>query len=220
MRRSICTACEEDLPILPHNCTQCAQFFSSKLFNDSRCGHCQTTPPPFDKTYAAYPYTFPIIEMIIKLKFHHQLNYAQALGECMADMAIKKWYANTPLPNLILPIPLHPSRLRERGFNQAIEIAKPIAKRLHLPIDRCGVKRIKPTLAQSGLSAADREINLTHAFQATRLYTGLHVAIIDDVITTGHTVTACAKILKSQGASCIDIWCSARAGVALAAKTR
>lgn len=106
-------------------------------------------------------------------------------------------------------MPLHAARLRERGFNQAVELANPLATALKITIDHT-VTRQKATLPQHTLRARDRGPNLANAFAASKLYTGRHLAIIDDVVTTGETVTALAKLLRKKGAARIDIWCCAR----------
>lgn len=220
---NICAACQKTLPILPEHCPQCARFLPTMAgmpnlgierthLNKRRCGVCLNQEPPFDITYALFPYEAPIIQLIIKLKFQQQLSHAQALGSLMAKSITTEWYRDMPLPEVILPIPLHPSRLRERGFNQALEIAKPIAKRLALPLDHQGIGRQKATQAQSGLSAEDRKKNIAEAFVITGNYTGLRVAVIDDVITTGLTMAECCKVLKRQGVARIDVWCCARRG--------
>lgn len=130
----------------------------------------------------------------------------------MTDAIKNHWYADQPLPDLIIPIPLHSQRLHERGFNQALEIARPIAKNLAIPIDYQGIKRIKHTLAQSGLSAKARKQNISQAFAAFRDYSGLSIAVIDDVVTTSHTMMEFCRVLKNQGAAHITVWCCARNG--------
>lgn len=208
-----CCACLRDLPILPQACYKCAQFLPvTKQTAPLVCGACLQHPPPFDATYALFPYTSPISSMIIQLKFHHQLVYAQALGELLAQKITRDWYQEKTLPELIIPVPLHPARLRERGFNQALEIARPIAKALRIPIDPFGLKRIKPTAVQSHLKAKAREQNVDQAFVLTKHDAYRRVCLIDDVITTGKTITACAKALKEAGVKTIDVWCCARRG--------
>ena len=103
-------------------------FYPAIADEDARiCGACLKNPPPFDLTHALFPYQPPIMQLIIALKFQHQLSYAQALGEWLTQAIQQGWYRHQPLPDLIIPVPLHPRRLRERGFNQALEIARPIA---------------------------------------------------------------------------------------------
>lgn len=215
---NLCQPCQQSLPILSHACPQCAQFLppSSQIFT---CGTCLTYTPPFDKTYALFPYAPPIVQLIIQLKFRHQLCVAQTLGSLLAETIKTKWYKNRPLPDLIIPMPLHKTRLKARGFNQALEIARPVAKALSLQLDIKGIERMKATAAQSTLSASLRKKNMAHAFTAHRSYTGLSVAVLDDVITTGHTMTEFCKILKQKGAKSIDVWCCARRDIAITAKT-
>ena len=149
--------------------------------------------------------------MIHQLKIQHHLYQARALGTLLASR-VPIWYANHPLPDLILPVPLHPLRIRERGFNQAVEIARPAARQFGLPLDLRGIRRIKHTAAQSGLNADERSLNLAQAFAATRNYTGLSIAVLDDVVTTGQTMHALCQLLKEHGAQRIEVWCCARRG--------
>lgn len=202
----ICPACWQDLPSLPHSCIQCAQILPDAGL---KCGPCLNHPPAFDCVYALFPYAPPISELIIQLKFQHKLHYAHALGKLLA-VAISQWYAEKQLPELIIPVPLHPSRLRERGFNQAVEIARPISRAFAIPLDKYNVMRIKPTATQSSLPATKRKKNTAGAFQSLYDYSGMRIAILDDVMTTGHTVNALSALLKKQGAVRIDIWCCAR----------
>lgn len=202
-----CHYCQKDLPILSHHCPKCAEILP---FSASTCGACLTNPPPFDCTYALFPYEKPIIKLIIALKFQHKLNYANVLAHCLITKINHSWYPNNPLPDVIIPVPLHPLRLRERGFNQALEIAKPVAKALRLPLDTKGLLRTKHTTPQSHLSAKARIQNMKNAFTTSRDYNGLTIALIDDVVTTGHTVNACSHALKMSGAKSIHIWCCAR----------
>lgn len=148
--------------------------------------------------------------MIIQLKFEHKLGYALALGKLMGRKIKEQWYEGTALPNIILPVPLHVGRLKERGFNQAVEIAKYVAKEIKVAIDVRGVERIKATTAQSQLTLVARELNLKNAFVVNTDYKGLHVAVLDDVMTTGNTVTVLSEALLAAGARRVDIWCCAR----------
>lgn len=208
---NICYTCQQDLPILPQYCTRCANFLRGNQLTDSLiCGSCLHTSPPFDLTYALFPYQSPIIQLIIQLKFHSNLSIAQAFGELFIQKIAGIWYKNKAFPDVIIPIPLHPRRLRERGFNQVLEIAKPIAKSLRIPLDFAGTSRMKYTKAQSGLSKPEREKNMANAFMAKKSYSGLTVAVIDDVITTGQTITEFCRLLKANGTKSIHVWCCAR----------
>lgn len=210
LSQSICQACQQELPILAQHCHQCAHFLTGSLMKQPLCGTCLTSPPPFDKTHTLFPYRDPIIQLIIKLKFRGALSHAQTLGQFMAKKISHEWYLNEALPNIILPVPLHAKRLRERGFNQALEIARPVSAQLNIPIDIKGIKRIRHTAAQSGLTAKERKQNIKNAFEVGGHYAGLHIAVIDDVVTTGQTLRELCHLLKEAGARRIDIWCCAR----------
>jgi len=114
------------------------------------------------------------------------------------------------MPEIIIPVPLHRTRLRERGFNQALEIARPIARSLSIPVDYKSCERVRKTSAQSLLPAAERRKNIKGAFRVTRPIAARHVAILDDVMTTGHTVQELAATLRKAGVERIDVWVVAR----------
>lgn len=209
---NLCDACLHDLPILPHHCPQCAHFLPANGKNTPHCGHCQQQSPPFHRTFALFPYQFPIISLITRLKFQHQLDHAALFGRLLVRQIRQHWYRDDRLPDLILPVPLHTSRLRERGFNQAHEIARPVGRTLGIPIDRQNVIRQKMTAAQRQLPAKQRKLNIQDAFRVNRMYTGQHLAVIDDVITTGQTVSELCRLLRLHGACKIDVWCVARQG--------
>lgn len=212
--QNICRACLADLPILPNCCLICARFLVSEIQSAAVCGACLKARPAFDRTFALFPYQPPIIKLIYSLKFHHQLSYANAFGKLLLFQIEHSWYKNQPLPDIIIPVPLHPKRLRQRGFNQALEITKLISKAFKIPLDD-GIVRIKNTAAQSGLKAAERKQNLHNAFilkNHTHNYTNANIAIIDDVITTGCTAQSLSQVLKANGAKNIHVWCCARRG--------
>lgn len=208
----LCPACRKDLPILPHSCEQCAQFLRFISIDNKKCGNCLTHPPAFQRTYAMFPYQPPIKPWIRQLKFHQQLSYANALGRLMAERIQAQWYRQKPLPDLIIPVPLHDQRMRERGFNQALEIARPISRLLNIPLDYQSVMRKHATIPQTFLPARQRKQNLHQAFSSNKYYYGMHIALIDDVVTTGVTIRECAQLLKNQGSARIEIWCCARNG--------
>lgn len=212
--KALCAACQASLPILSQFCIRCAQFLEPQHPRHLPCGPCVMNPPPFTLTHVLFPYVEPIIQLIIKLKFQGDLQIAQLFAELMIEAIQQKWYAHTAMPDLILPVPLHANRLRERGFNQAHEIAKPIAKQLHITLGTHLVQRRKNTLPQSGLRAHERKQNIKNAFYTTHNFHNRHIAILDDVMTTGQTVNELANLLHQHGAKRIDIWCCARREVA------
>jgi ComF family protein len=129
----------------------------------------------------------------------------------MLSETIKKRYANQLLPDLLLPVPLHYKRIAERGFNQALEIARIIAKSLQIPIDAKSCIRVRNTAAQAELKSDKRKANVARAFQCIKPIAAKHVAIVDDVVTTGNTVRELSKVLHKAGVERIDVWCIARA---------
>jgi ComF family protein len=207
--RDLCNDCEESLPLLNHACLHCAY----PMLKNRNCNQCSKQSPSFDTIHALYLYEMPIKQLIHELKFKCVLVNARLLGELLAKQIQKNWYAQKPLPNCIIPIPLHPNRLKERGFNQALEIARPIAKAIKRPIKHKNIQRIKPTFAQATLNLVERHQNVQDAFRVDLDLTHQHIAVIDDVMTTGETVMAFCKTLKQAGAHKIDVWCCARATI-------
>jgi ComF family protein len=120
--------------------------------------------------------------------------------------------AGAPYPELLLPVPLHPARLRERGFNQAVEIARPLAQALGLPLDLNSCQRRRATAPQAGLEAIERRRNIRGAFALTRPLPARHLALIDDVVTTGSTVAELTRLLKRAGAERVEVWALAKTG--------
>jgi len=207
---SLCAPCHQDLPILQQKCALCAQMLPKDTPDQTLCGACLSSPPPFDQLHALFSYEPPITHWVVGLKFKHQLTYARLLGDLLVHPIRDVWYQKTALPDLIIPVPLHPTRLQERGFNQATEIARPIARALNIQMDQSGLIRHKATAAQSGLSRKERQQNVKGSFTAHRSYEGLTIALVDDVVTTGHTISECCHAIRKQGAKRIDIWTCAR----------
>ncbi|MBN2690024.1 MAG: ComF family protein [Gammaproteobacteria bacterium] len=162
-----------------------------------------------NKFVALFAYQEPIDHLITKLKFNKKLIYAEILGTLLMKK-IRASYTKDAYPNLIIPVPLHKKRLKERGYNQALEISCPIAKQLNIKIDTISCKRNKNTLAQSSLSATKRSGNIKNAFIVKKPIHGKHIAIVDDVVTTGSTVSELAKAIAKTGDYKIDIWCIAK----------
>lgn len=170
------------------------------------CGTCQRHPPAFASALALYRYAPPVDHFIRALKFHHDLAMATMLGQMLAA-TVRSF---RPLPDVIVPVPLHPARLRQRGYNQALEIARPVARALQIPLDIDGVVRRRDTASQAQLGKPARRRNLRGAFAARREYAGQHVAIVDDVMTTGETAHQLARALLRAGAREVTVWVIAR----------
>lgn len=208
--RDLCLDCDASLPRLKMSCRQCGNKLTSIQEQISFiCGHCLKDPPVYDFILPLFEYMTPIDQFIHQLKFKKKLMYARLLGELMAE-TLSNYYTKQTLPECIIPVPLHPKRLRERGFNQSLELARPISKKLGIPIKPRSYKRIRNTLQQSNVPIDQRKKNVKGAFikDSNEIYR--RVAIIDDVVTTGFTVDSLSKILKSEGVTEITVWCCAR----------
>lgn len=205
---ALCDGCRRDLPWLATTCGQCGQPLPQDCVT-KLCGRCLKHPPPFDATTAVLHYHPPADFLVQRLKFSGELALAPLLAGLLADrLAVRK----AALPRCLLPVPLHRSRLRERGFNQATELARHLGRRLGIPVDYRLCRRHRPTEPQSLLPVRQRRGNLRNAFTVTAGVPAAHVAIIDDVMTSGHTAGELARALKRSGAERIEVWVIARAG--------
>lgn len=203
---SLCRFCQNDLPWLHHACWQCAVPLTT---SSRRCGACLQKQPPFYRTIALFTYDDLISRCISLFKFQGSLVHGQVLAHLMAKF-IPDYYQNESIPACIIPMPLHPKRLMRRGFNQAIELCRPLAKELQLPIESTLCRRVKETLSQAKTSSSEsRQRNMHQAFKV-EAHRYKHVAVVDDVMTTGASVAALAEALKVSGVERIDVWCCAR----------
>ena len=203
----LCSGCFEELPWNQHHCQHCALPLPIALPEGVLCGQCQRHPPPFTLCRTAFRYEGPLPNLISGLKFHQRLHLARVLGQCLAT-AIRDQPAEPP--SLLIPVPLHPRRLRQRGYNQATEIARQIGRDLDIPIDVSSCIRTRASAPQSGLEKAARRRNVRGVFALRRSPTGTHVAIVDDVVTTGSTVRELTKVLLTAGVRRVDILAVAR----------
>lgn len=204
---SLCKDCEADLPIIKNACQQCARLLVDIKTDTALCGQCLIHPPFFDKTMASFAYQPPVSKIITDLKFHGNLVNAKVMGYLLLQN-LKPHYES--LPEIIIPVPLHKIRLKERGFNQALEIARLIAKLLNIPL-YTDIIRINNTPPQTGMNAKERKRNIKNAYKITKPIRCKHALIIDDVMTTGSTVNELAKLLKRNGVERVDVGCCARA---------
>lgn len=210
VENNICGRCRHSLPYVRNACGQCGTPLEFKVIDPAtRCGTCMRVPPPFDQTLSVLHYTEPVRHLVRTLKFHADVPSGILLGSLLAD---KLDSDRTPdWPQLIIPVPLHFQRYRQRGFNQAAVIAAQVSKRLGIPVGHRICDRTRATHPQSGLHAPDRRKNLKNAFRIHPVPDIRHVAIIDDVITTGATVRELSRILKASGIKRILVWSCARA---------
>ncbi len=157
----------------------------------------------FDLVCCPWSFDFPVDAMIRALKFHGERSYARLLGALLARARLRH---GATLPEKIVPVPLHPLRLRTRGYNQAAELARFAARELSLPLERTALRRHRATREQTALRSADRVANVRQAFAATRALHGARLALVDDVVTTGSTVRAAAEALRAAGAVSVELW--------------
>jgi len=168
----------------------------------------------FERICCPWRFEFPVDELARALKFHGERSYARLLGTLLARERARVAHGiePAPLPHRVVPVPLHPRRLRERGYNQAAEIARFAARSLGLPLDASLLRRTRATKGQTGLGARERALNVAAAFAPTRtLPHAPRVALVDDVVTTGSTVCAAAAALRAAGAGAVELWVVARA---------
>ncbi len=203
----LCDICYQRLLRNKRSCYRCAEIFESNVSTPSLCGHCISTPPAFDETYAPFVYQAEMRHLVTQLKFGGHTKNARLLGLLLAEH-LKQ---TAQLPELIIPVPLYKKRYRERGFNQALEIAKTVGKSLNIPLDMTSCHRMHDTPHQIGLTALQRRKNLEKAFTLIKPIKAQHVAILDDVMTTGSTVNELASLLKKSGIERVDVWVCARA---------
>jgi ComF family protein len=203
--RDLCAACASDcLPNTPC-CPRCALPLETAA---PLCGRCLKRAPPFAAAWAPFRYGHPLDLLETRFKFGRDL----AAGRVLAELMIERAHHDAPArPDLLLPIPLHPARLRERGYNQALELARPLARALSIPLGHDRLVRTRATPPQTGLDAAARRRNLRDAFALAPGPLPAHVALLDDVMTTGATLREAARTLRRAGVARVDVWALARA---------
>ncbi len=202
----ICPGCLGDLPRNRHPCPRCALPLPPDSGVNRICGHCIRHPPAVDHSLAPLLYQPPVSRLIKQFKFDARLEMAGLLGGLFAASVD----ATGELPELIIPVPLHPARTRERGFNQALELARVIGRQLNIPINRHCCGRTRHTATQLSFKREERRRNLRGAFSVDQPPRGRHLALLDDVITTGSTMDELARTLKAAGAERVDAWAIAR----------
>ncbi len=195
-----CSACDADLPYLtaPH-CPICAL----PTLASATCGSCLQHAPAFDRTVAVFAYAFPLDKLVQALKYGEQLVLVNSLADKLAQRVVIR-------PDCIVPMPLHPVRLRERGFNQSLELARRIGRKLHIPLLDNVCQRVRDTPPQTALPWKERGRNMRKAFTCTQDLSGKHIAVVDDVMTSGASLNEVAQALRRAGAREISAWVMAR----------
>jgi ComF family protein len=202
----LCAGCEDDLEPLLGRCRRCGLELVRSV---ELCGRCTTRLPWFAAAWPGFAYRGHVERLIQRFKFHGDLAAGRVLGTLyarrLAAMA-------APRPDLMVPVPLHPRRRLRRGFNQAALLARDLGVQLRGLPWTDALRRRRPTAAQSELPADRRRGNVRGAFELIRLPVGVrHIALVDDVMTTGSTLDECARVLRRAGAARVDVWVVARA---------
>ncbi|MFC3941838.1 ComF family protein [Pseudomonas gingeri NCPPB 3146 = LMG 5327] len=205
----LCTPCESELPWLLDGCQTCALPLP---MSGLTCGHCLKRPPSFEQVIAPWTYRFPVDSLITRFKHQSQWPLGRLLAELLAEALRERFDTGLPRPDLLLPVPLAIRRQRQRGYNQAAMLMDWLGQSLEIPVDEHRLLRIQDTVAQQDLDARARRRNLLNAFALApgARVEGLHLALVDDVLTTGATAESLARLLLKAGARRIDVYCLAR----------
>jgi ComF family protein len=202
-RSNLCLACRDELPYLPgERCPRCAV----PSFGGEVCGACLAHPPRFDRVLAACEYAFPLDRLIQRFKFSGHLAAAPLLAELMRT-TIEREAVEV---DVIVAMPLSEQRLRERGFNQSLELARLLSHDFGIPLSTRGCVRVRHSQAQSDLPLSERIRNVRGAFVCVQDFSGQSVAVVDDVLTTGATLNEIASVLRKAGAVRVEGWVVAR----------
>lgn len=192
--RLLCAPCDTDLPRLADAAAALCDTCALPITEGTRCGACLTDPPAYDHVCAPFLYAFPADALVQALKYRNLLAIAPLFGNAIADSVDVR-------PDVVIPMPLADTRLRERGFNQAQEIARHVAKITGVPLLPRACRKVRDTAPQAALPWKERAKNVRKAFVCDEDFTGKHVAVVDDVMTTGATLNELARNLKRAGAA-------------------
>jgi ComF family protein len=204
----LCAECEADLPPNTHCCERCAEPLQHTL-SDARllCGACLKRAPRFDASVIPFRYAYPMDHMIRRLKYGRAI----ALGRVLGELFARRLPAELTRPETLIPVPLSQRRFVERGYNQAIVLAEHVHRGTGIALATDVLVRTRETREQAGLTQRERRLNIRRAFDLAYKPLAKHVAVIDDVVTTGSTVNEIARVLKRAGVKRVDVWAIARA---------
>jgi ComF family protein len=205
----ICMACETELPWLGDHCQTCALPLPAAGLT---CSQCLDQPPTFERVIAPWTYSFPVDSLITRFKHSAKWPFGHLLAELLVQALQHRFEDDLPRPDLVVPVPLATRRLRQRGFNQAAMLARWLSAGLGISCDERLLLRTQDTSAQQDLNAEARKKNLRNAFTLApnASFKGRHLALVDDVLTTGATTQALARLLMDAGAARVDVYCLAR----------
>ncbi|MBI5683320.1 MAG: ComF family protein [Deltaproteobacteria bacterium] len=208
----LCKDCVQGINLINDGfCTICGIPFISKASSLHVCGRCIKKKPKFTMARSIGIYEDVLMDAVHKLKYNGKTSLAKPLGLLMAEK-LSSAFSLEPKAFLIVPVPLHKKRLKERGFNQSLLLAREVAKTHHIHLDYLNFKRIRYTEPQINLKDKDRLKNVKGAFSVkdALIFKGKKILLIDDVYTTGATVTECVKVLKKAGAKTVHVFTLAR----------
>jgi ComF family protein len=201
---TLCSSCRQRLHAVPNPCSHCGQ---PNPLEGLICPACRLNPPLWQKMIAPLQYRGITREYLLQIKHAESIH----LASCLCEQTLGSFAECWPRPEVLLPVPLHRQRLLERGYNQAREIAHIWSAELDLDVDRHALTRLRATPLQAGLSAIQRKQNVRHAFDYAPRREYRHVAIVDDIVTTGSTVTEITRLLHQAGVEYVEVWALARA---------
>ena len=211
---SLCRDCEAELPWLGKVCGRCGEELNDA--GADFCSRCRLNPPEFDSCHAPFAYRPPVDKLIVDYKFNADFASGYALSRILARIMTRRWREGK-VPDLLLPVPLHASRLRRRGFNQALEIARVLADESGTPLCPRGLHKLRPSPPQTEMHGArERGANIRASFGVARnpaIRDARRVALVDDVVTTMSTAMEVARVLKQAGVEEVEVCCLARAAL-------
>jgi ComF family protein len=207
---ALCSGCEAQFFGTAAAIARCPRCANPVPADGQLCGACLAAPPAFDRTLAAADYALPVDQLVLQLKFGHRLALAPLCARLLRDAVLAE--GSIALPALLCPVPLGPRRLAGRGYNQALEIARPLARGLGIALAPQLLHRVRETAAQSSVAPERRQQNIAGAFAVpdAALVAGRHIGVVDDVMTSGRTLNEVAATLKRHGAARVSNFVFAR----------
>lgn len=199
----LCPACLMDIPVPESSCRVCARPLLSTSGDSAVCGACLAKPPFFQRTIAAFLYQPPFKHLIVQLKYHERIGFARPLAYLLIRRLIE---CGVEAPDGIVPVPLSRQRMRERGYNQAYEIARIVSQYFQCPLVCDCVKKQEGYLPQTGLRAQERRRNVRGAYRLCKPCVGKRLVVVDDVMTTAATLNEMARLLIKGGAEVVEAW--------------
>ncbi len=206
---NLCQHCIASFDLNDHCCQRCASPFEQTVSQHVLlCGNCLSHHFHYDRVYSPFLYSKEIRYLIKKMKYQKKIHYADIIAKLFIDKS--SHLKDFQLPQVFIPMPMHTKRLRQRGFNQALELSRYFSTHYHLPLNYNSLIRSRYTELQAGMTAIARQKNVRQAFLVKKPILHEHIALIDDVMTTGSTVNEASKILKLNGVKQVDVWIMAR----------